>query len=234
MEKGVNLSREEKIMAVLEISNLKLEKGVNTEGAGKLEQGLSPPSGNDLGFCGGAKWTKLDHNDEAKSDRLRAYSPIAEALIFDGFVDRLLPVLSCGVLGARTAAARAVYKLGFCTKTRKEMGESGFITPLVNMLDGKSVMREKQLLRHCLLYYSTLVIEKNFQKEERGIISAVQLLNPSISNVEKKYPVSLLSSVAISSKCRKQMVAAGAGLYLQKLVEMNVEGLQAIRKPWAW
>ncbi|KAA0062828.1 vacuolar protein 8 [Cucumis melo var. makuwa] len=192
----------------LQVVVVLLNDRVNTEGAGKLEQGLSPPSGNDLGFC--------------------------EALIFDGFVDRLLPVLSCGVLGARTAAARAVYKLGFCTKTRKEMGESGFITPLVNMLDGKSVMREKQLLRHCLLYYSTLVIEKNFQKEERGIISAVQLLNPSISNVEKKYPVSLLSSVAISSKCRKQMVAAGAGLYLQKLVEMNVEGLQAIRKPWAW
>lgn len=155
---------------------------------------------------------------------LASYSPIAEALISDGFVDRLLPVLSCGVLGARTAAARAVYELGFCTKTRKEMGESGFITPLINMLDGKSVDEKKAAAKalSSLLQYSGN--RRIFQKEERGIVSAVQLLDPSISNLDKKYPVSLLSSVVISSKCRKQMVAAGAGLYLQKLVEMNVEG----------
>ncbi|XP_022137698.1 vacuolar protein 8 isoform X2 [Momordica charantia] len=155
---------------------------------------------------------------------LALYSPLAEALISDGFIDRLLPVLSCGVLGVRTAAARAVYELGFCTKTRKEMGEAGFITPLVNMLDGKSVDEKEAAAKalSSLLQYTGN--RKIFQKEERGIVSAVQLLDPSITNLDKKYPVSLLSSVVISSKCRKQMAAADAGLYLQKLVEMNVEG----------
>ncbi|XP_022994373.1 vacuolar protein 8 [Cucurbita maxima] len=155
---------------------------------------------------------------------LASSSPIAEALISNGFVDRLLPALSCGVLGVRTAAARAVHELGFCTKTRKEMGEAGFITPLVNMLDGKSVEEKEAAAKalSSLLQYTGN--RKIFQKEEKGIVSAVQLLDPSISNLDKKYPVSLLASVMISSKCRKQMAAAGAGLYLQKLVEMNVDG----------
>ncbi|XP_022137700.1 vacuolar protein 8 isoform X3 [Momordica charantia] len=141
---------------------------------------------------------------------LALYSPLAEALISDGFIDRLLPVLSCGVLGVRTAAARAVYELGFCTKTRKEMGEAGFITPLVNMLDGKSVDEKEAAAKalSSLLQYTGN--RKIFQKEERGIVSAVQLLDPSITNLDKKYPVSLLSSVVISSKCRKQMAAADA------------------------
>ncbi|KAA0040583.1 vacuolar protein 8 [Cucumis melo var. makuwa] len=84
------------------------------------------------------------------------------------------------------------------------MGESGLITPLVNMLDGKSVDERKVAAKalSSLLQYSG---NRNiFQKEERGII------------------------IAISSKCRKQMVAAGAGLYLQNLVEMNVEGLKKL------
>ncbi|XP_023001556.1 vacuolar protein 8-like [Cucurbita maxima] len=155
---------------------------------------------------------------------LASYSPIAETLISEGFLDRLLPVLSCGVLGARIAAARAVYELSFCTKARKEMGESGFITPLVNMLDGKSVDEKTAAAKalSSLLQYNGN--RRIFQKEERGIVSAVHLLDPSILNLDKKYPVSLLASVVISSKCRKLMAGAGAGLYLQKLVEMNVEG----------
>ncbi|XWS47763.1 hypothetical protein CRYUN_Cryun13aG0012900 [Craigia yunnanensis] len=45
---------------------------------------------------------------------------IAEALVADGFVSRLVAVLNCGVLGVRIAAAKAVYELGFNSKTRKK------------------------------------------------------------------------------------------------------------------
>ncbi|KAJ6339504.1 hypothetical protein OIU77_007459 [Salix suchowensis] len=47
--------------------------------------------------------------------------------------------LSCGVMGVRSAAARAVYELGFNMKTRKLIGELGCISPLIKMLDGKAV-----------------------------------------------------------------------------------------------
>ena len=50
---------------------------------------------------------------------LASYHPIGEVLIFEGFPLRLLPLLNCGVLAVRIAAAGAVYELGFCSKARR-------------------------------------------------------------------------------------------------------------------
>lgn len=155
---------------------------------------------------------------------LASRQPIAEVLVPHGFISRLAGVLNCGVLGVRIAAAGAVYELGFCTKTRKEFGEYGCIASLIKMLDGKAI-EEKDAAAKAL---STLMLytgnRKIFRKDEKGIPSAVQLLDPSIKNLDKKYPVSLLTSLLQCKKCRKQMVVAGASAYLQKLVEMDIEG----------
>ncbi|XP_021286063.1 uncharacterized protein LOC110417832 [Herrania umbratica] len=159
---------------------------------------------------------------------LASCSPIAEALVADGFVARLVAVLNCGVLGVRIAAARSVYELGFNSKSRKEMGECGCTVALIKMMDGKAV-EEKEAAAMAL---STLMLyagnRKVFRKDERGIVNAVQLLDPLIQNLDKKYPVLILSELVHSKKCRKQMVAAGACVYLQKLVEMNVEGAKKL------
>ena len=40
-------------------------------------------------------------------------------------LDKIVAMLNCGVLGVRIAAAKAVYELGFNTKTRKKMGDFG-------------------------------------------------------------------------------------------------------------
>ena len=69
---------------------------------------------------------------------------------------------------------------------------------------------------------------KIFRKDERGIASAVQLLDPLVQNLDKKYPVSVLASLVHSKKCRKHMVAAGACVYTPKLVEMDVEGAKKL------
>ncbi|KAK1568446.1 hypothetical protein Q3G72_024586 [Acer saccharum] len=154
--------------------------------------------------------------------------PIAEVLVCDGFVVRLVNVLNCGVLGVRIAAAEAVHQMSNSSKSRKEMGECGCIEPLIKMLDGKAA-EEKESAAKAL---STLLLyagnRKIFRRDERGIVSAVQLLDPSIKNLDRKYPVAVLASLAHSSKCRKQMVAAGACVHLQKLVEMDVEGAKKL------
>ncbi|KAI9079491.1 hypothetical protein K1719_038573 [Acacia pycnantha] len=160
---------------------------------------------------------------------LASNSPIAEVLVSDGFILRLVGVLNCGILGVRTAAARAVYALGLHnTKSRKEMGECGCMTPLIKMLDGKAVEEKEaaaKALSVLMLYAGN---RKIFRKDERGIASAVQLLDPSIQNLDKKYPVSVLTSLVHSKKCKKHMVAAGACVYTQKLVEMDVEGAKKL------
>lgn len=149
---------------------------------------------------------------------------IAEVVVSDGFIGRLVGVLNCGVLGVRVAAARAVYELGCSTRFRKEIGECGSIAPLIRLLDGKAVEEKEAAAKALSILMLYAGNRKVFRKDERGILSAVQLLDPLIQNLDKKYPVSVLASLVHSKKCRKQMVAAGACVYLQKLVELDIEG----------
>ncbi|KAF8400030.1 hypothetical protein HHK36_015904 [Tetracentron sinense] len=159
---------------------------------------------------------------------LSSCRPIAEVLVSSGFIPRLLVVLSCGVSGVRIASARAAYGLGFSTKTRKEMGESGCIPHLVRMLDAKAVEEKEAAAKALSSLIQYAGNRRIFRKEEKGISSTVQLLDPSIQNFDKKYPISILASIAQSKKCRKQMVAAGAGAYLQKLMDMEVDGAKKL------
>ncbi|KAF8022503.1 hypothetical protein BT93_F0117 [Corymbia citriodora subsp. variegata] len=177
--------------------------------------------------------------DSAPSDRslevavellsqLASCQPIGEALVSEGFIARLLAVLDCGVLGVRIAAARAVCELGFSPKTKKEIGECGCIAALIKMLDGKAVEEKEaaaRALSNLLLYTGN---RKIFRKDAKGVPSTVPLLDPSIQNLDKRYPVSILASLVHSKKCRKQMVSVGACAYLQKLVEMDVEGAKKL------
>ncbi|KAJ0111701.1 hypothetical protein Patl1_01290 [Pistacia atlantica] len=172
-----------------------------------------------------------DRNLEVAVELVRHLSschPIAEVLVSDGFVVRLVNALNSEVLGVRIAAARAVYEMGISSKIRKELGECGCIGPLIKMLDRKAV-EEKEASAKAL---STLVLytgnRRVLRKDERGILSVVQLLDPLIQNLDKKYPVAILAALLHCKKCRKQMVAAGANVHLQKLVEMDVEGAKKL------
>ncbi|XP_009127330.2 uncharacterized protein LOC103852173 [Brassica rapa] len=153
---------------------------------------------------------------------------VRDVVISEGFIPRLVRVLSCGVLGVRIAAAEAVSSLAFSSKSRKEIGESGCIGALIGMLDGKA-MEEKEAASKAL---STLLVctsnRKIFKKSDKGVLSLVQLLDPKITKFDKRYTVSALELLVTSKKCRKQVVAAGACLHLQKLVEMDVEGAKKL------
>ncbi|KAK3042517.1 hypothetical protein RJ639_000241 [Escallonia herrerae] len=159
---------------------------------------------------------------------LASCPPIAEVLVLEGFLSKIVAVLNCGVLGVRIAAAKAVYVMGFNAKARKELGECGCIPPLVKMLDGKAVEEIEaaaKALSGIMVYAGN---KRIFRKEERGTVSVVQLLDPLKQSLDKKYPVSILVSLVQSKKCRKQMVASGACLYLPKLVQMDVEGAKKL------
>ncbi|KAK9668961.1 hypothetical protein RND81_13G099100 [Saponaria officinalis] len=160
---------------------------------------------------------------------LASYHPIGEILITQGFQFRLLPLFNCGVLPVRVAAADVVYELGFCSKARREMGECGCVQALVRMVDGKAVEEKEaasKALSRLLLCHCN---RKAFRKEERGIVGTVQLLDPmNNKNLDKKWPVSVLATLVQSKKCRKLMVGAGACVYLQKLVDLDVDGAKKL------
>ncbi|KAI3455089.1 hypothetical protein Pfo_011752 [Paulownia fortunei] len=163
---------------------------------------------------------------------------IAEFLVANGFLNRIVGVLNFGVLGVRIAAAKALYDLAYNNKTRKELGEMGCIPLLVRMLDSKAVEEKEAAAKVLLMLMNYVGNRRIFRKEEKGIVSAVQLLDPLVKNLDKKYFVSILASLVHSKKCRKQMVAAGACVYLQKLVDSDVDGAKKLldslgrRKLW--
>ncbi|KAF6161593.1 hypothetical protein GIB67_009472 [Kingdonia uniflora] len=159
---------------------------------------------------------------------LASCRPIADIIVSNGFIPRIVGVLSSGVSSLRIVAARAVYELGYCTKWRKDIGECGGVPPLVKMLDAKAV-EERDIAAKTLSSLMHYVGNRRiFRKDEIGIIGTVQLLDPSIHNLDKKYPVSILFLIVQSKRCRKQMLASGAYAYLQKLTEMEVEGARKL------
>ncbi|GJV73598.1 vacuolar protein 8 [Tanacetum coccineum] len=125
---------------------------------------------------------------------------------------------------------KAVFRLRCNAKARKELGELGCIGPLIGMLDGKAVKEKQADVKALSVILVCSGNRKIYQKEERGIVSIVQLLDPSKPNFDKKYHVSILMSLSHSKKCHKQMVNSGALLFLQKLVEMEVEGAKKLQE----
>ncbi|MQL87466.1 hypothetical protein Taro_020001 [Colocasia esculenta] len=154
---------------------------------------------------------------------------ISDHLVAAGFVARAVAALSSGSAATRTEAARAVHELANgSNKAAKEIGETGCIPRVVRMLEAKG-SEEKEAAVMTLA--SLLTIAENrrlFRKDDRGILNVVQLLDPLLPTVNKKYPISVLASVSQSSKCRKRMVEVGACGFLQRLVDMEVEGARRL------
>ena len=96
------------------------------------------------------------------------------------------------------------------------------------LLDGKAIEEREASAKALSNLLACTCNRKIFRKEERGIVGTVQLLDPLSKNFDKKWPIAVLLTLVSSKKCRKQMVGAGACVYLQKLVELEVEGAKKL------
>uniref|UniRef100_A0A2N9FMS6 DUF7032 domain-containing protein n=1 Tax=Fagus sylvatica TaxID=28930 RepID=A0A2N9FMS6_FAGSY len=103
---------------------------------------------------------------------LASCQPIAEIIVLDGFIGRLMGVLNCGVLAVRVAAAKAAVYESWAVEEKEAAAKALSI----------------------LVYAGNRRI---FRKDERGLVSAVQLLDPLVQNLDKKYPVSILARLCI-------------------------------------
>ncbi|KAI4374619.1 hypothetical protein MLD38_012593 [Melastoma candidum] len=162
---------------------------------------------------------------------LASCQPIGEAILADGFFEKLMSLLSSEVSGVRTAAAVAIHKLSRCMKSTEETGIGGGCIPaLIGMLDGKS-MAEREAAAMAL---SSLVVNKGnrraFCRDSRGgVARTVRLLDPSRGEkLDRRYPVSVLASLVNNKKWRRLMVTEGACAYLEKLGRMDVEGARKL------
>ncbi|GJN25660.1 hypothetical protein PR202_gb13517 [Eleusine coracana subsp. coracana] len=163
---------------------------------------------------------------------LAAFRYVAEAAASSGFVGLVASALLTTTRPAtRAAAALALAELcgavGPSSKWRKEVPPDGPVVPrLVSMMETKPVS-ERDAAARALAALLLAGATKAFRKEERGVVNAVQMLDPAVG-VEKRFPVAVLLAVAQSRRCRKQMVAAGACGFLQGLVDGEVEGAKKL------
>lgn len=152
---------------------------------------------------------------------LASFRYIAEIITNNGFVPFVVSALDSTKLKVRIEAARAIAELAVTGRIVKEICES--IPKLVRMLEGK-VSEEREASVKALSYLMHVSgYRRIFRKDEGGIVNVVQLLDPLVGDVEKKYPVSVLLSLSQSRKCRKQMVLAGACGYLRGSLATQVE-----------
>lgn len=152
---------------------------------------------------------------------LASFRYIAEIISNNAFVPYVVSALDNTKPGVRIEAARAIAELAATGKIMKEICES--IPKLVRMLEGK-VSEEREASVKALAYLMHVSgYRRIFRKDEGGIVNVVQLLDPLVGDVEKRYPLSVLLSLSQSRKCRKQMVAAGACGYLRGNLATQVE-----------
>ncbi|KAG1370185.1 protein spotted leaf 11 [Cocos nucifera] len=157
---------------------------------------------------------------------LASFRYIAEVATSAGFLPRVIVALDSTTSGTRAEAARAISELAAVGKTRKELGDA--IPRLIRMLEAKAAEEKEAAVKALASLLSFPGFQRIFRKAESGVLNVVQLLDPLVWNVEKKYPVSVLLSVSQSRRCRKQMVAMGACGYLQSLAAMEVEGAKKL------
>ncbi|XP_010929628.1 uncharacterized protein [Elaeis guineensis] len=157
---------------------------------------------------------------------LASFRYIAEVATSAGFLAHVIVALDSTTSGTRAEAARAISELAAVGKTRKELGDA--VPRLIRMLEAKAAEEKEAAVKALASLLSFPGFRRIFRKDESGVLNVVQLLDPLVWNVEKKYPVSVLFSVSQSRRCRKQMVAMGACGYLQSLAAMEVEGAKRL------
>ncbi|CAL9054736.1 unnamed protein product, partial [Musa banksii] len=158
---------------------------------------------------------------------LASFRYIAEIVATAGLLPRVISALENSQPGTRTEAAKAVAELGSVIgRTRKEFGDA--VPLLVRMLEAKTGEEKEAATRALASLMSFPEYQRLLRKEEKGIVNVVQLLDPLVRDLDKRYAISVLALISQSSKCRKQMVAAGACGYLQRLVGMEVDGAKKL------
>ncbi|KAG6478083.1 hypothetical protein ZIOFF_061515 [Zingiber officinale] len=178
-------------------------------------------------------WEAVDRGEDRNLEpgvfllrNLASFRYIAEIIAATGFLLRTITALESDKAGTRTEAARAVTELALVLgRTRKEFEDA--VPPLARMLEAKALEEKEAALRALASLMSFPGYQRLLRKEEKGIVNIVQLLDPLV-HIDKKYQISILLSISHSGKCRKQMAAAGACRFLQRLADMEVDGAKKL------
>ncbi|XP_031491138.1 uncharacterized protein LOC116258140 [Nymphaea colorata] len=155
-------------------------------------------------------------------------------LAASGFGPRLADALNSSAASVRAEAAETIAQWASPAgpsddySAAKVFGEANCVAPLVRMLEGKVLKEREAAVKALAALVGFAPNRRILKKEEKGVTGVVQILDPSIKDLDKKWAIAVLTSLSKSGKCRKQMVDAGAIVYLQKLAAAEVTGARKL------
>ncbi|RLN16242.1 hypothetical protein C2845_PM02G39680 [Panicum miliaceum] len=155
-----------------------------------------------------------------------AVSP--DSLVSLGVLPRLAHVLRVGSIGAQQAAAAAICRMSSSAEMKRAVGEHGCMPLLVRLLEAKSNAAREVAAQALASLVSWPPNAREVRKDDKGVPSLVQLLDPSPANTANKYAIACLLTLAAAKRCKKLMISHGAIGYLKKLSDMDVAGARKL------
>ena len=155
-----------------------------------------------------------------------AVSP--DSLVSLGVLPRLAHVLRVGSVGAQQAAAAAICRMSSSAEMKRVVGEHGCVPLLVRLLEAKSKAAREVAAQALASLVSWPPNAREVRRDDKGVPSLVQLLDPSPANTANKYAIGCLLTLAASKRCKKLMISHGAIGYLKKLSDMDVAGARKL------
>ncbi|XP_068668521.1 ARMADILLO BTB ARABIDOPSIS PROTEIN 1-like [Aristolochia californica] len=150
-----------------------------------------------------------------------------------GFLDRVLFFLRNGEVSTQELAIKMAFRLcRVSEETKKAMGEAGFMSELVKLLDAKSFQIRDMAAEALTSLISIPRNRKKFVQEDSNIVRVLQLLDPDEEKPSnRQLLLSMISSLTNSSSGRKKIAASGYVKTLEKLAETEVpEAKRIVRK----
>jgi len=133
-----------------------------------------------------------------------------------------------GSVGAQQAAAAAICRMSSSAEMKRVVGEHGCVPLLVRLLEAKSNAAREVAAQALASLASWPPNAREVRKDDKGVPSLVQLLDPSPANTANKYAIACLLTLAAAKRCRKLMISHGAIGYLKKLSDMDVAGARKL------
>ncbi|XP_047322799.1 protein CELLULOSE SYNTHASE INTERACTIVE 3-like [Impatiens glandulifera] len=98
---------------------------------------------------------------------------------------------------------------------------------LVNMMESSKPNSLQEVAAQAMVSLLTVKCNrKDLVKDEKSLVGLVEMLDPKLELVSKKFPVAIVAAIMTggSHSCRKRLVKAGAYGHLKSLSEMDVPG----------
>ncbi|XP_047333910.1 uncharacterized protein LOC124937654 [Impatiens glandulifera] len=145
------------------------------------------------------------------------------------FIIQITELIKHGNILLQQISASLLSKLSISDGNKRAI--AGCMGTLLKLMESSKPDGLQEVAAHALVtLLSVKCNRKDLVRDEKSLMRLVQMLDPKIDMVPKKFPLLIVSAIMAggSQGCRKRLVAAGAYGHLQRLSEMEIPGAKKV------